>query len=353
MKKGSKIRKRVLSGSTTGFRINFLSPRSGEKKIVRNDVKGRAALILGPLFFHWPEEKWRDFYFRIADEAEVDCVYVGEVVCSKREPFVEKYYDEVIRRLMKAGKEVVLSTLAMVTTPCEMDSIKQKAKGKFLVEANDLAAVQVLVGKKFVVGPFINTINEGARDYFVKLGARRIVLPVELCGEAIGVLANGSAALRGCADGKARGCDPALPFPEIEVQVFGRQALSVAMRCYAARAAGRTKDNCRYACGYDPDGLAADAFDGKPVLTVNGTMTMSHGYVVLLRELKRLRKQGVTHFRLSPQDVDMVRVAALYRGVLDGKMEAESAQQKLRKIVGKVPFINGYFYGREGLTWVE
>jgi len=39
---------------------------------------------LGPCLFNWKPEKLRDFYFRIADEADVDCVHLGEVVCFKR-----------------------------------------------------------------------------------------------------------------------------------------------------------------------------------------------------------------------------------------------------------------------------
>ena len=50
-----------------------------------------AHLTLGPLLFHWPAHKRRDFYLRIADEAPIDTVYLGEVVCSKREPFFEPY----------------------------------------------------------------------------------------------------------------------------------------------------------------------------------------------------------------------------------------------------------------------
>jgi collagenase-like PrtC family protease len=46
-------------------------------------------LTLGPLLFNWPAERWRDFYARIADEAPVDRVVLGEVVCSKRQPFHE------------------------------------------------------------------------------------------------------------------------------------------------------------------------------------------------------------------------------------------------------------------------
>ncbi|MDD5587319.1 MAG: U32 family peptidase [Alphaproteobacteria bacterium] len=323
------------------------------------------------MFFHWDSEKRRDFYFRIADEADVDAVYLGEVACSKREPLFEKYEKEVIKRLQKAGKQVVLSTLAMVTTPREMESIKRKAKSGFLIEANDVAAVQALAGKPFVAGPFINVLNEGTRDYLLGLGAKRIVFASELSGGAIGRLVSSPSVIpvqtgiqrpasagrkiqashrHATLDSRFRGNDAKL---ETEVQVFGRQPLSVSMRCYAARAYGRNKDGCRFACSDDPDGIPVDTVDGQPILTVFGTGTMSHGYVVLLRELKKLQKQGVSHFRLSPQSVDMVKVAALYRAVLNGKKDPESALDSLRKITGSVPFINGYFHAREGLRWVK
>ena len=61
-----------------------------------------AKLTLGPLFFHWSPEKRRDFYYRMADEAPIDDVYMGEVVCSKREPFFDPYRDLVIERLEQA-----------------------------------------------------------------------------------------------------------------------------------------------------------------------------------------------------------------------------------------------------------
>ena len=46
----------------------------------------RLELTLGPLFFHWSAAEIGDFYARIADEAPLDRVYVGEVVCGKRAP---------------------------------------------------------------------------------------------------------------------------------------------------------------------------------------------------------------------------------------------------------------------------
>ncbi len=348
--------------------------RAGAPALAHPPAPNRPALTLGPLYFHWPEDKRCDFYYRIADEADVDVVYLGETVCSKREPFFEPYRQKVIDRLKKAGKQVVLSSLAMVTTPREMASIKEKAKSGFQVEANDLAAVQVLAGKPFVVGPFINVMNESTRDYFKRLGATRIVFASELSATAIGVLASSSQRVipvktgiqrrasasrmsqlprgRAALDSRFRGNDTGDNL-EFEVQVFGRQPLSVAMRCYAARAEGRNKDGCRFACGQYPDGLPVDDYAGRPILSVNGTMTMSHGYVVLLREMKKLQRQGVSHFRLSPQDVDMVRVAALYREVLQGKRTPDSAQKILGKLVGRTPFINGFLHAKEGLSWLK
>lgn len=297
------------------------------------NARAPARLTLGPLLFHWPARKRRDFYLRIADEASVDSVYLGEVVCSKREGEFAPLRAEVIERLRAAGKEVVLSTLALVTTPAEVAAIRELAGSELLVEANDVAGVQLLAGRPFVVGPYINVFNEGARDFLVGRGAVRIVLPVEMPAKSIAVVAGG--------DTRA----------EYEVQVFGRQPLSVAMRCYHARAHERTKDHCQLVCGLDADGLTARTIDGSDILTVNGTQTLTHGHAVLLAELEALRGAGVRHFRLSPQDVDMVRVAALYREVLEERRAPAEALAALRALTGDVPFVNGFLHGREGLAW--
>lgn len=290
-------------------------------------------LTLGPLLFHWPAAKRRDFYFRVADEADVDAVYLGEVVCSKREPFFEDEIEAVAARLAVAGKQVVRSTLALITLDRELVAARALAGTGALVEANDVACLQVVSDRPHVIGPYINVFNEGACDYLVRSGAVRIVLPVEIAAPAIRVVA-------------ARA-------PETELLVFGRQPLSVAMRCYHARSHGLTKDACQFVCGLDPDGLPADTVDGRSILTVNGTQTMSNGYLVLLGELAALRGMGVTHFRLSPQDIDMAAVARLYRAVLDGAQDPREAAVELRDLTEAVPWQNGFVHGREGLAWIE
>ena len=49
----------------------------------------------------------------------------------------------------------------------------------------------------------------------------------------------------------------------------------------------------------------------------------------------------------------MVRVAGLYREVLEGRRDAPDAVQALRPITGDTPFVNGFLHGRKGLEWVE
>ena len=315
-------------------------------------------LTLGPLLYHWPAPRRRDFYFRIADEAPVDTVCLGEVICAKRAPFHDAkrapFHDDdlaaVIARLEAAGKEVVMSTLALVTTPRELAAIAELAAGGMLVEANDVTAIQALAGRAFAVGPMVNLFNEGTLDFLLRAGAARVALPVELALPAIGLLAAQA------------------PAGATEVQVFGRQTLAISMRCYHARAYGLHKDACQFVCARDPDGLAADQLDGRGLLAVDGTATLSHGYLVALEEIAELRRLGVGRLRLAPQwgvgagmgagegagegALDMVRVAALFRAVADAAMAPGEAAGELRVLTGAVPWINGYLHGRPGMAWV-
>jgi hypothetical protein len=78
-------------------------------RTARGGAARRAAADLQPRPVQ--PRRWRDFYFRIADEAPVDAVYFGEVVCSKRAPLTEAHLQDAAERLRAADKQVVLSTL--------------------------------------------------------------------------------------------------------------------------------------------------------------------------------------------------------------------------------------------------
>ncbi len=300
-----------------------------------NGFARRAKLTMGPVLFNWSPEKWRDFYFRVADESDVDSVYVGEVICSKRAPFFAPVIPDVIERLLASGKEVIYSTLALVMAEREVRIIKEIAADKdMLTEANDMSAVANLKGRDYVVGPYINVYNEGTMDYLLGTGATRICLPVEMPSNSIATLATHSKC-------------------EIEVQVYGRQVLALSARCYHARAEDLSKDGCLFVCEKDPDGMDVQTIAGQDFLNVNGIATMSHSYCVLMAEMANLLAMKVTHFRLSPQNTDMIAVAALYRRVLTGDISPEEAYARLQLITGDVAYSNGFYHGVEGVSWVD
>ncbi len=302
-----------------------------------------AKLTLGPLLFNWPAERTRDFYFRIAEQAPVDTVCIGEVVCSKRAPFFAPYLPEVVARLEAAGKEVVHASLALVMSERERRDLAdlgtRAAAGNRLVEANDLAAVALLDGQDHAIGPYVNVYNEGTLAFLVQRGARRVTLPFELPAGALAALAEAARALE--------------PRPEIEVQVFGRTPLAISARSYHARAQGLHRNNCQYVCELDRDGMALNTLDGDPFLAVNGTQTLSFGIGNLVSELAALRAMGIGRFRLSPQDLDMVAVAEAFRAVLDGRLEPDAALEKLAGLAAFAPFANGFYHGVEGAAQID
>ena len=202
-------------------------------------------ITLGPVLFNWKPESWRDFYFRIADEAPVTAVYLGETVCSKRAVLFEPYYETVAERLSAGGKTVVFSTLSEVVLKLDRKQVESTcAATDYLVEANDGSALLALQGRPHHIGPFVNVYNERTLSFLAGKGARNFCLPPEMPATAIRPL---------CAAAKSLDVS-------VEVQVFGRIPLALSARCYHARAHGRIKDSCQFVCENDPDGLAtADA----------------------------------------------------------------------------------------------
>ena len=284
------------------------------------------------MLFNWEPERWRDFYFRIADEAPVTAVYLGEVVCFKRAPLFDDYFDAVAERLKAAGKTVVRSTLAEVMSKQERQMIEDVCAGDNMVEANDGSALLRLRGRPHHAGPFINVYNERTLAVLAAGGVRNVCLPPEMPASAIRAF---------CPEAAKLGVS-------LEVQVFGRIGLALSARCYHARAHGRTKDSCQFICNVDPDGMTLRTLEDKPFLTVNGIQTMSHDYLNLAAELAELQDMGVTRFRLSPHSCDMVAVAAIFRDALDRRIDAKEAAARLDDLKIDAPFSNGFYYGKPG-----
>ena len=134
-------------------------------------------LALGPVLYYWPKEKLLDFYERIS-AAPVDIVYLGETVCSKRRAFNTDEWLALAERLTAAGKEVVLSTMALLEAESELKTLRRLCENsRFTVEANDMGAVRLLSekGVAFVLGTGINVYSGRTLRFLAGLGAGGIV----------------------------------------------------------------------------------------------------------------------------------------------------------------------------------
>ena len=216
-------------------------------------------LTVGPNHFFWDAATVRGFYQGLA-AAPVSRVVLGEVVCSKRLPFWQDEIAPASEVLLAAGKDVAITSLALVTLKRERKATAALAEIGLPVEVNDLTALHALPkGQPFWIGPLINVYNEGTLRWLASRGAVRVCLPPELPLESIAVLARVGGDL-----GVA-----------VEVWGHGRLPLAISGRCYHARLHDHAKDSCQFVCGLDPDGRDVETLDGQKFLAVNGVQTLS------------------------------------------------------------------------------
>ena len=79
--------------------------------------------------------------------------------------------------------------------------------------------------------------------------------------------------------------------------------------------------------------------------------TLSYEYLNLVQEIPALKAAGVSRYRLSPHTCDMVRVATVFRGVLDEALSVAEALARLEELPLDAPFSNGFHHGRPGYGW--
>ena len=82
------------------------------------------------MLFNWQPERWRDFYFRIADEAPVDTVISAKPSARSGRRCSSEHFEAVAERLEAAGKTVVLSTLAEVYLPADRKLVAESTSAR-------------------------------------------------------------------------------------------------------------------------------------------------------------------------------------------------------------------------------
>ncbi|MEI6801933.1 MAG: U32 family peptidase [Burkholderiales bacterium] len=291
-------------------------------------------IALGPLLYYWPRQTTFDFYEAMA-QTSVDTVYLGETVCSRRHELRLADWLQIAALLRARGKDVVLSTQTLLESGAEVGTMhKIAANGDYLVEANDMGAVQSLTGKvPFVAGPHLNIYNVPTLQWMAGLGASRWVMPLEMKQSDLAVMQAGRSTL------------------QTEVFAYGRMPLAFSARCFTARHCNLPKDDCQFSCLAHPDGLMMKTRESEEFLVLNGTQTQSARVYNLIGAVGSMQALGVDVVRLSPQSQNMAQVVALFRATIDGALTPAQAVERITPLM-PAQGCNGYWHGQPGLDLV-
>lgn len=287
-------------------------------------------IVLGPLLFFWEKNDVYRFYEQAAS-SEFDRIYLGETVCGKRQNIKFNDWLEIARNLQNQGKTVVLSTQALIEASSELSRVRRICdNGDFLVEANDMSAVQFLSASQlpFVTGPSVNLYSAQSLSVLHKLGLKRWVLPVELSWEHYKSISE---------DFRQLGMESL----ETEIFSYGYLPLAYSARCFSARTKGLPKDQCELTCQKSPAGIPLATQEGDALFTLNGIQTLSGRCHNILDQWTLMKESGVSGVRLSAHSFDIFSVASeLAQSIHEQKEGPKPKESEL---------CNGYWFGQPGI----